>query len=377
MDADILNKAREHLRRQGWHGAILANPATITWLTGYAPPILSGPSPFEGSAGLAWVDAERVILLVSDLEQAGAAATGAEVAAYVGYQIDSPLTPTARQADAFAALLTKLDAPTHARIGVESLPLHLWRRLAARWPAGDLVEIDGWADGLRAIKTASEVEKIHNACRLCSTAQATLRHLALNGDLHGKSEIELFDVFLVAMENQAGERLPVLADLIAGVRTAGIGGLPSTAIVREGDPVLADVVPRLDGYWGDICNVHFAGAASAELKRYYVASREALYAAISAVRPGVPANHIDRIARQTIEKQGFTAYPHHTGHGVGTAWHEEPRICGYNAAPLQAGMVIALEPGVYVEGVGGVRLEHVMVVTQDGAEILTNHVMEV
>jgi Xaa-Pro aminopeptidase len=377
MDQEILDKGRGFLRQAGLKGAMLAHPASVIWLTGYAPPILHGPSPFEGGPALLWLDSERVLLLVSDMEQSAAAATGAEVVTYPSYQIESPLRPLVAQADALTAMLGTLTVPAHGKIGIESLPLHLGKRLATKFHSADLAEIDGWTEALRVVKTAGEIAKIHQACRLCSTAQATLRHAALNGDLRGMTEIAIFDLFLLAMEQQAGERLPVLADLVAGGRTAGVGGLPTTYTVQAADPVLADVVPRLNGYWGDICNVHFAGEPSADLKRYYVAARNALDAAISAVRPGVLANEIDRIAREAIAKQGYPPYPHHTGHGLGVAYHEEPRICGYNSTPLEAGMVIALEPGVYVEGVGGVRLEHVMVVTDNGAEILTNHIMEI
>jgi Xaa-Pro dipeptidase len=372
MEEQTLLRARRALRERGLQGVMLSNPATITWLTGYAPPILSGPSPFEGGSALAWLDMEKVIVLVSDTEQGSAGATGAQTIPYLSYQIDGPLNPLGLMLDAFDAMLEAAKPPKEGKIGLENLPGRFWNKLVRAWPDQTIDEIDSWADHLRAIKTDSEIEKIAAACKLCSTAQAKLRRT----ELAGKTEIALFDTFLTAMEEQAGERLPVLADLVAGVRTAGIGGLPTNYVVQPGDPVLADIVPRFNGYWGDICNVHFAGEPSAELKKMYHAVREALERAIAFVKPGVAASAIDQAARQAIEKQGYTPHPHHTGHGVGAAWHEEPRICAYNTMTLQKGMVIALEPGIYVEGVGGVRLEHVMVVTYEGARILTDHYME-
>src|SRR5260221_9618674 len=102
MDQEILARARQALGESGIRGALLGNPASVTWLTGYAPPILYGPSPFEGGPALVWLDPERVILLVSDAEQGAAAATGAEGRAYVGYQIEGRLRPAEALAECLA-----------------------------------------------------------------------------------------------------------------------------------------------------------------------------------------------------------------------------------------------------------------------------------
>ncbi len=336
-------------------------------MTGYAPPILYGPSPFEGGPALLWLDPERIILLVSDAEQGAANATGAAVRVYVGYQTESRLRPTEALADCLADLLRTVSANADSSVGVESLPSHLWQKVASTWK--DVRPIDGWTDLLRAVKTNGEIAKIRASCDLCTTAHAALQNL----QLQGQSELDVFNVFTGAMERQAGERVPVLTDVVAGMRTVEIGGPPTSYALQPGDPLLADIVPRLNGYWGDSCNVYFAGTPSAELQEMYKVSHEALYAAFDAIKPGVPAHQIDKVSRDVLSRHGYPPYPHHTGHGVGTAYHEEPRICGYNTMPLKAGMVIALEPGIYIKGVGGVRLEHVVVVTSDGCKQLTQH----
>jgi Xaa-Pro dipeptidase len=367
MDQEILARARQTLAELEILGALLSNPATVTWLTGYAPPILYGPSPFDGGPALVWLDPERVVLMVSDAEQGAATATGAEVRVYVGYQTESRLRPAEALAECLADLLGEVNTKAGSRVGIESLPGHLWEKVTSAWK--DVRPIDGWTDLLRAVKTAGEIEKIQASCALCSTAHATLQNL----NLDGQTELDVFSVFAAAMERQAGERIPILTDVVSGMRTAQIGGPPTSYTLRPGDPLLVDIVPRLNGYWGDSCNVYFAGRPSAELQKMYRASHEALDAAIGAIKPGVAANHIDRVSRDVLSRDGYPPYPHHTGHGIGTTYHEEPRICGYNSMPLQEGMVIALEPGIYVEGVGGVRLEHVVVVTSDGCKQLTQH----
>src|SRR5690242_2356992 len=120
MDQEVLARARKTLAGMGIRGALLSNPATVTWLTGYAPPILYGPSPFEGGPALVWLDPDRVILLVSDAEQGAATATGAEVRVYTGYQIESQLRPAEALAECLAGMLREVSTNAPGGIGIES-----------------------------------------------------------------------------------------------------------------------------------------------------------------------------------------------------------------------------------------------------------------
>ncbi len=373
MDQEILSRAREVLRTRNLNGILLTEPASVTWLTGYAAPLLTGPSPFEGGSALAWLDPERVVLVVSDAEQSAAEATGAEVSTYVGYQIEENLDPGHRMQIHLDSFLRSLNPVGNIGVEVDKLSMWLYSTVQQRM---NYVAIpsDGLIEPLRIIKTAGEIAKIRAACGLCDTAHATLASQA--NAMAGQTELAIFHQISSAMEQQAGERLPILCDLIAGARTANIGGLPGRNVIQPGDPLLADIVPRLNGYWGDSCNVYFAGSPSPELHKMYTDVRDALHAAISAIKPGMTANQLDRITRDWLTLDGYAPYPHHTGHGIGVTYHEQPRICAYNEMTLEPGMVIALEPGVYVEGVGGVRLEHALLVTADGCESLTQHTME-
>ena len=172
-----------------------------------------------------------------------------------------------------------------------------------------------------------------------------------------------------------GLGFPVLADLVAGLSTAEIGGLPGDYVLQDGDPVIVDVVPRLAGYWGDNAGTHFVGEPSQALRKIYQLVRETLQLGVGAVRPGLRACDLDEMLRAAIGQQGYPVYPHHSGHGIGTSYHEEPRIVPYNTATLEPGMVIALEPGIYLPEIGGVRLEDVVLVTEGGCELLTFHLV--
>jgi Xaa-Pro aminopeptidase len=233
------------------------------------------------------------------------------------------------------------------------------------------VPVDGVLEPLRAVKTPEELAKMRASLALCDLAQAEVKARVRLGI----SEIALWGEMKASLEQRAGGRLPLLADLVAGARTGDIGGPPSPYVLQEGDPVMADIVPRLDGYWGDICGGQFVGGPSSEMARIWGIVRDTLRRGTDAVRPGIIARELDALMRNAIRGAGFEAYPHHSGHGLGTSFHEEPRIVPYNDMALEPGMILALEPGIYLPGVVGVRLEDVVLVTGDGCEVLTRHLV--
>jgi Xaa-Pro dipeptidase len=370
MNTTNLERLTEFFGARGFTAALLSNPWTVAWLTGYAPPIQIGPSPFEGGPALAWWAGGELTLIASDAEAVAARATGAEVREYAGYTIDEPLDVVERQAAALREKLGGWDG-RGATVAVELrfLPAALAGILHDSLSGATLRPVDGQLEPLRAVKTPEEIIKLRAALALCDQSQADMQMLIQPG----VSEISLWGELKAGLEVQAGGRLPMLADLVAGVRTGEMGGLPGANVLQEGDPVIADIVPRLDGYWGDICGTHFVGAPSAEMAKIRGVVHDALRRGMDAVRPGVIARDLDAMLRGVITASGYPVYPHHSGHGVGVSFHEEPRLVPYNDMVLAPGMVIAIEPGIYLPGVGGVRLENVVLVRADGCELLTRH----
>ena len=179
------------------------------------------------------------------------------------------------------------------------------------------------------------------------------------------TELELFGLVRQDMEARVGARLPLMADLSSGQGTASGGGMPTNNKIKQGDLLLCDLTPCLNGYWGDSCNTIVVGESTVAQRKIFALVQEALAIGVGAIRPGVQAREIDRLMRAHIGQ-----YPHHSGHGVGLHYHEEPRIVPYNERPLEEGMVIALEPAIY-EWDQGIRLEHLVLVTADGSETLT------
>ncbi len=370
MHLENLAKLGEYLKAQGLEAALISNPFNITWLTGYAPSIQTGPSPFEGGPALGWYCNGELTLLLLDWEAGVAQALGANVVSYVGYTIEEPLFCTQRMQAALGEMLKPYAALT-GTVGVEmnTLPAALYASLQSALPQAKLINLEQQLDPLRAVKTPDEIAKIRAALRLCDLAQAEIRkHLE-----PGLSELDLWQHVKGRVELEAGCRVPVLADLAAGVRTGDVGGPPADYVLKAGDPVMLDFVPRLENYWGDNSAVWFVGEPSAELKNIHAIVRGALQAGTEAIRPGVKAGDLDALLRNIIRNAGFESYPHHSGHGMGASYHEEPRIVPYNEMRLEPGMVLALEPGIYLPGVGGVRLENAFLVTPDGCEVLTKH----
>ena len=173
------------------------------------------------------------------------------------------------------------------------------------------------------------------------------------------------------MEKEAGTRVPVLPDLISGPRMALVGEPPTDRRLEAGDLALADLVVRVDGYWADSCTTICLGKPTDAMRRLHDACVRALEIGIAMTRPGTVAGDLDKRVRGAMGEAGYE-YPHHTGHGVGVSFHEEPRIVPDASVVLEEGMVVALEPAGFGHGIG-CRTEHLMVVTSGGGRLLTDY----
>jgi Xaa-Pro aminopeptidase len=157
----------------------------------------------------------------------------------------------------------------------------------------------------------------------------------------------------------------------AGNRSALPHGRASTAAIPGQGFVVCDFGVILHGYCSDRTRTVWVGPPTAEARRVYAAVLEAQNAAIAALRPGMRAGEVDRAARNVLKRHGLAEYfTHSTGHGVGLEIHEAPRIARGQPETLQPGMVLTVEPGVYLPGRWGVRIEDMVVVTEQGCEVL-------
>ena len=162
--------------------------------------------------------------------------------------------------------------------------------------------------------------------------------------------------------------------VLAAANSANPHGASGDYAFQEGDIVLMDFCAYYNYYWSDITRCLFVGkVGNPKLAEIYDIVLKANLTAIAAVKPGVKAKDIDKAARDVITEAGYgELFLHRTGHGLGLSVHEEPYITSVNELVLEEGMTFTIEPGIYIEGVGGVRIEDDILVTKDGCRILTS-----
>ncbi|HZE25733.1 MAG TPA: Xaa-Pro peptidase family protein [Terriglobales bacterium] len=256
-------------------------------------------------------------------------------------------------------------------IGIEGehLTVAAIRRLADLLPGHmRLREAPPLVEQARMVKEAEEIEAI----RAAVTTGAGLFDRALEVMRPGISEVEIAAEMEYAARKAGAEGMSFETIIASGVRSALPHGRASAAPIQPGGFVVCDFGVILHGYCSDRTRTVWIGPASAEARRVYDAVLEAQQAAIAAVRSGVKAGQVDRSARKMLQKNGLAKYfTHSTGHGVGLEVHEAPRVAKGQQEVLRPGMVITIEPGVYLQGQWGVRIEDMVVVTEHGCEVLT------
>jgi Xaa-Pro aminopeptidase len=349
---------------------LLTSPASLKYLAGYFYNFETGPSPFHLlPAALIVGDGSNLVIADNETHQLAAIESSVSVETYESYTFEKPVDSNNQFLFHLHKSLNQYTAGK-TRIGIEQdfLPLVIARSLLTKYPDIELIDITSEIVLLRAIKDVDEIELIQKATHLSDVGQAAVLKYAKEG----MSELELFSKVRLEMETVAGTRVPMMADFVSGKTTASGGGNPGNKVIQQNDLILCDLTPCFDGYWGDSCNTIVVGKPTAEQNKTFTLVKEALELGIHAIRPGAPAKDVDQVMRSHLEAEG--SFGHHGGHGVGLFYHEEPRIVPYNTMILEPGMVIALEPAVYKEDYG-IRLEHLMLVTKDGSEVLTkfNH----
>jgi Xaa-Pro aminopeptidase len=257
------------------------------------------------------------------------------------------------------------------RVGYEParLTCDAFDSIESRLPMGASLEpVNGWIEQLRMVKTADEIARIRRSVETNSRAfEQTIRRFR-----EGMTESDLAAELEYRMRRLGAEKPSFDSIVAGGPRSALPHAQPTAAKLRNGQLVVVDMGAIQDGYCSDMTRMLFIGTPTAKVKRLYAAVLEAQLAAVAAVRPGVLATKVDRAARQVLKGHGLDRFfVHSTGHGLGLEIHEPPRIGKRDKTRLEAGMAITIEPGVYLEGFGGIRIEDTLVVTETGADILT------
>jgi Xaa-Pro aminopeptidase len=344
--------------RQALDGAadalVVTKLVNVRWLTG-----------FTGSAGFAVLDAAG-LTLVTDGRYATQAA---EQLGAVGVDAEVRIGLTAAAQDESLRTLTA---------GLRSVALEShavsWsqqRHYAELLAGTDLVPSDGLVDDLRVVKDDGEIARVEAAAAIASEALDRLRTRLHDGPTEAEFGIEL-DTEM----RRLGASGPSFETIVAaGPNAAKPHHRPSDRRIAEGDLVVLDFGAKVDGYCSDMTRTVCIGEPTAEQQRVLDVVTEAQAAGVAAVRAGAGCRAVDAVCRGIIADAGWAdAFSHGTGHGVGLEIHEAPRLASSvdEAATLVARSVVTVEPGVYLPGVGGVRIEDSVVVTEDGCRPLTH-----
>jgi Xaa-Pro aminopeptidase len=350
-----LQALREALEEHGLAAAILSRPEHVFYFTGVMP----GRSP--------------VFLLVTPggiTAASPAEIPGCETVAYVDYDINAGWFVT----ESAAAALERLLEPARLRerkVGVElgQLPAAFMPAIHGR--SGEVSEIGDLLWRLRRIKDEAEIAQIEANVARNDHIFGLLREAVRPG----VKDFALWAVVHAALCEDAGGPVTLEADLGAGPATANPpGALPEGHVLTETDHVLADIYTATHGYYADTTRVFAVGEPTVKQMETHWVLEDALEAGTEHLRPGVAACEVDAAVRRVIAEAGFADnFPHHSGHAFGLFQQERPYIIPAESMPLEAGMVITLEPGIYIPGWGGMRLEGNWAITADGARRLDRY----
>ncbi|HEY5628580.1 MAG TPA: Xaa-Pro peptidase family protein [Candidatus Limnocylindrales bacterium] len=345
-----LARLRERMAREGVDAWFGVQPEHMRWLTGFT--LGPGEKPSAAHSGEFLVGLESVTVLVDSRYtiQAHREAPDATVDE-IGYDL----------AAAWARLLAAVGA---RRVGMEAaaIPHALWSQLAAAAPDVELVAADGWVEAMRAVKTPDEVERIGAACAVADRALAAL----LPAIRPGVTERDLALRLEWQIRTGGAECLAFDVACLAGPEAALPHGSPGDRPVLDRAVLLFDFGAQVDGYRSDMTRTLFVGEpAERDLAVYGLVARSqqaALDALAAAVRDGgtLPDGRVvEATAREVIERDGrWPAFGHGLGHGIGLATHEAPALSRRAPeTPLPSPTVFSVEPGIYLEGETGVRIE--------------------
>jgi Xaa-Pro aminopeptidase len=233
-----------------------------------------------------------------------------------------------------------------------------------------LASVDGLIEKMREVKDKAEIK----AMKAASDIMSAVLDEVLYGLEPGFTEIEIAREIEELAFDAGAEGMAFPPIVASGPNAALPHAVPTGRKIGPKDPVIFDVGVKLNGYCCDMTRTIFLEHPGPKFKEIYNVVRRAQLAALEYVRPGEDSTKPDSIARDIIKEAGFGDYfGHSLGHGVGLATHEAPRLSTRNPVRLQEGMVVTVEPGIYIPGKGGVRLEEMVVIEKDGPRILTEN----
>jgi Xaa-Pro aminopeptidase len=357
--------------------AIISNQNSVYYYTGFQTnrPILSEVLSWTLPAYLIATKDEDPILLVGEKERDVAAKTfGGQIITYVNYDLSKRMIAYPDFiAEEMKRIITKF---AHLRrIGVEAWNIPKILISVLPQDAGThLVDLSSDILSMRAVKDSDEIEALRTSCQLNDFAYSVARKKSTAGN----SELDVYASVQYELTRKVGSYQLFAGDFVSGERSLEIGGYPTARVLKNGETFILDLWLTTKGYWSDMCRTFVIGTrASAEQKRILEILKQAMTAGEEKLRPRSKGWEVHKAVFDVIAKAGYAKnFPHHAGHALGLDDQEPPFFIPGDNVELRENNVCTLEPGVYIPGVGGFRIENNYLVKSDHIEHLTQYSLE-
>lgn len=346
---------------------LISQPRHIFYLSGFLTP----PTELAGwGMNYLVIDGDGHSRLVVDnwAEQAAAAAYVDHVYVWTWYDFSAPASAKlAASVEPLASTLRRYySGATCIAVDYAHLPIAVRDTFGA-------TKIDDVGPALHRMRRSKYEDEL--ACIRRAIRAAEVGHQAARNVIRpGLTELDVYAEVQSAITRAAGEPIVMLGDFAAGPRSEEGGGPPTDNHIEAGDLMIFDLFPIVGGYRADITNTLCAGEPTQEQRDHLAILQESMRAAEDMLRPGVTAAEVYAACREPFVEAGLgEAFFHHAGHGIGLGHPEPPYLVPDSEELLQVGDVVTLEPGAYVSGWGGARIEHDYFITEEGYERLSNH----
>ncbi len=359
------------LESRGVDAAVVAGGKEVYYFTGFKTSRLILPTHLFLRRG------RDPVLLTGATDRSIAAQTfGGEIVCYENYNLEERMVAYPGFVAKEAGRLLKDYFAGVARISADSwnLPHSLLQTIEKAAPGVEILDISAQILDMRTVKDEDELELVKRSCELADNAYAIAKTLVTPE----KTEVEVYSEIHKELSRAVGTFQHFAGDFVSGERTLEIGGPPTSRAIKSGETFIFDLWITTKDYWSDTCRTFVVGGRpSAEQARLHQTLLRAMEAGMEALKPGRSGGEVYRSVYNVFREAGYEKYfPHHAGHGIGLDGQEPPFFIPGSNDMLKPGMVVTLEPGLYVPGVGGMRVENNFLLTDEGPRLLTRFPLE-
>jgi Xaa-Pro aminopeptidase. Metallo peptidase. MEROPS family M24B len=360
MEKQIERRIRamqQWLREKSLEAALMTSPENVFYFSGFFA------DPHERLMALLLPPEGEPALVLPKMEMEHARSAGVPFSLHGYGDTENPW-------DWIRSAIRRRTDPMRLAIEFKHMNVERYETLRKSFPGASFLPAEEKVEALRLIKDEKELEKLKMAGEWADYAI----RVAVHELREGISERELAGAIEYELRKKGVEKMSFSTTVLTGANAALPHGVPGDSKVRKGDFVLFDLGVVHEGYCSDITRTVCFGEPADEQAKVYEIVLQAQQKAIDLCKPGVPLAELDRVAREWIAENGYGDYfTHRLGHGLGIGIHEYPSVTETNPMPLSPGMVFTIEPGIYIPGQFGVRIEDDVAITPDGAMVLTQY----